>query len=98
VRSDEEQQVIQPLIHEHLTGLMVKHYKLQPEPAAEAAMRFMEILELHRMEIVMAEWTVPEPIPVAAPHRRMTTWEELALDIKSVEASGREPWLAREIQ
>jgi len=89
--------IVQPVIHDVLTQIFCKHYKLEPMPAAQQALRFMEILDLYQMELVIGEWLVPEPAPYVAP-KRLTMWDQIALDIEDIDASGREPWLAKEIQ
>jgi hypothetical protein len=89
--------MVQPVIHDYLTQIFHKHYKMAPDPAAEAAMKFLEILELYKMELIIGEWVVPEPLPLE-PLRPLSGWDKLAATLRDIEESGREPWLAREIQ
>ena len=79
----------QPVIHDYLTQIFVKHYKLGPTKAAEEGLRFMEILELYGMQIIIGEWTVPDVVELD-PFDMMTRITKETMD--------REPWLAKEIQ
>ena len=92
--------IVQPIIHDYLTQIFGKHYKMEPMPAAQQALRFLEILELYQMQLVMGEWLVPEPLPIPkyVPPKRISVWDQIALDLEDIETSGREPWLAKEIQ
>ncbi len=54
--------MIQPVIHDYLTQIFVKHYKMQAKAAAEEAIRFLEILELYDVQLIKGDW-VPEPAP-----------------------------------
>lgn len=76
----------QPVIHDYLTQIFVKHYKMQPKPAAEEAMRFLEILDLYKMELIIGDWREQ-----MKPQKTM--WEQLM-----EEAAEREPWLAKELR
>jgi hypothetical protein len=82
----------QPVIHDYLTQIFVKHYKIEPNHAAEEALRFLEIAELYGMQLIMGEWTVPEPVDVAADPFTQMFGKNMR------ETMQREPWLAREIQ
>lgn len=82
--------MIQPVIHDYLTQVFVKHYKLEPRAAAEEALRFAEILELYGMQIIVGEWTIPEPAEPLSPTQAMeATWRETL---------EREPWNAPELK
>lgn len=85
---------VEPVIHDYLTQIFIKHYKLEPTPAAEQALRFLEIIELYQMQLIMGEWVVPVPIEV----KKLTGWDKLILSNMDIIESGREPWLAKEIQ
>jgi hypothetical protein len=63
---------------------------MQPEPAAQEALRFLEIAELYGMELIIGEWTVPEPAQPLSPFEIM---QQTMMDTME-----REPWLAKEIQ
>lgn len=84
--------MIEPIIHDHLTQIFGKHYKMAPKNAAEEALRFMEILELYDMKLIIGAWVIPEDAPP------LTGWDKLRAGLQDIEASGREPWLAKEIQ
>jgi len=91
----------QPIIHDYLTQIFAKHYKMEPKAAAEAALKFIDILELYQMQLICGEWVVPEPIAPTIPTRPArpaTGWDRLIIDLREIKESGREPWLAREIQ
>ena len=82
--------MIQPIIHDNLTQIFVKHYKMQPRAAAQEAMRFLEIVELYGMQIIIGDWLIPEPSTPQSP------WQRAIEALQEAEA--REPWLAKEIQ
>ena len=84
---------VQPIVQDYLTQIFVKHYKMQPEPAAEEVIRFLEIIDLYKMQLIVGEWTIPEPLPVAP---RLTPWE--VMQQTYAETLEREPWRAQEIQ
>lgn len=86
---------IQPVIHDYLAQIFVKHYKLDPKKAAEQSLRFYEIVQLYGLEIIVGEWLVPEPVPVV-PAKPKDAWTRAIEALQ--EAEEREPWLAREIQ
>ena len=92
--------IVQPVIHDYLTQILCKHYNMEPMPGAKAALRLIQLLELYKMEIIIGEWLVPEPLPIPAyvPPKRISVWDQIALDLEDIETSGREPWLAKEIQ
>ena len=92
--------MIEPVIHDYLTQIFVKHYKMQPKPAAQEALRFLEISDLYGMQVILGEWLKPEPIEMKAgvPIKPLTLWQKIALEVKAIDDSGREPWLSREIQ
>lgn len=85
--------MIQPIIHDYLTQIFVKHYKLDNESAANEALRFYEIVQLYGLDIIVGEWLVPEPL---APDPPKDAWTKAVEALHEAEA--REPWLAREIQ
>lgn len=84
---------IQPVIHDYLSQIFVRHYKLEPTRAAQEALRFYEIVQLYGLEIIVGEWLVPEP---ARPDPPKDAWTRAIEAFHDVEE--REPWLAREIQ
>lgn len=81
--------MIQPVIHDYLTQIFYKHYSMEAKAAAEAALKFMDILELYDMKLIIGDWVVPE-IRTLSPFEMM---QQTAMDTME-----REPWLAREIQ
>ena len=81
----------QPIIHDYLTQIFQKHYRLGPDKADEEAERFGEILELYGLELIIGDWIVPETKVI-----RMDAFDILRETAK--ETMEREPWLAREIQ
>ena len=87
--------MIQPVIHDYLAQIFVRHYKLEPRAAAEEALRFLEIIDLYRLQIIQGDWVVPEVVVVAGSPNR-DPWADAIEAMRAAE--GREPWLAREIQ
>lgn len=85
--------MIQPVIHDYLTQIFVRHYKLDNAKAAKEALRFYEIVGLYGLDIIVGEWLVPEP---AQPNPPKDAWTKAIEALHEVEE--REPWLAREIQ
>lgn len=87
-----------PIIIDYLTQIFERHYKIEkPEVATEAALKFLDILELYQMKLIIGEWIVPEIVTVMA-NKPQSIWEQMAASIHDIEDSGREPWAAREIQ
>lgn len=86
--------ITEPIIHDYVTQIFCKHYKMQPEPAAKEALRFLEITDLYGMQLIMGDWVKPEPALPAAP---VTGWNKMIQSLRDVEESGREPWLAVEL-
>lgn len=79
--------MIQPIVFDHVAQIFNRHYKLKPREAAEAARKFLEVLQLYDLQIVRGDW-------VRAPSQ--SKWERMMDGFD--EAAEREPWLAREIQ
>lgn len=88
--------MIQPVIHDYLSQIFAKHYKLEPRKAAEEALRFLEILDLYKMKMIVGDWTVPEVVVVNSGKESRDPWAEAIEAMRAAEA--REPWLAKEIQ
>jgi hypothetical protein len=80
---------VNPIICDYLTQIFHKHYSMAPAPAAEAALKFIELLELYDLKLIIGDWVVPE-IRTLTPFELMT---QTAMDTME-----REPWLAKEIQ
>ena len=76
----------QPIVHDYLSQIFVKHYKMQPKAAAEEAWRFLEITKLYGMELIIGDWREQMKEP-------KDLWRELM-----EEAAEREPWLAYELR
>lgn len=76
----------QPIVHDYLSQIFVKHYKMQPKAAAEEAWRFLEIVKLYDMELIIGDWR-------EQPRSRRPMWEQMM-----EEAAEREPWLAHELK
>ena len=81
--------MIQPIVHDLLTQVMHRHYGLGPVPAAEAALKLLDILEQYDLQLIIGEWTRSEV-------RTLSPFEMLQKTAQ--ETMEREPWLAREIQ
>lgn len=86
IRYETLQAMNQPIVHDYLSQIFVKHYELQPKAAAEEAMRFLEILQLYDMELIIGDWRTQ-------PRSEKSLWEKLM-----EEAAEREPWLAKELR
>lgn len=87
----------EPIVHDYLTQIFVKHYKMTAEPAAEEALRFLEIIDLYKMQLILGDWTKIEEEKIKTPRGR---WD-LMIDVakRSIDESGeREPWKSPEIQ
>ena len=87
--------MIHPIIHDHLSQIFQRHYKMEPTAAAEESMRMLEILELYGLQIIIGDWTVPEVVVVNT-GKPVDAWAKAVHDMREAEA--REPWLAKEIQ
>jgi hypothetical protein len=87
--------VIHPIIHDHLSQIFQRHYKLEPTTAAEESMRMLEVLELYGLQIIIGDWTIPEVVVVNG-RNPVDAWSTAVHAMR--EAEGREPWLAKEIQ
>jgi len=87
--------IVQPVIHDYLTQIFCKHYNMEPKVAAQAGLKFLDLLELYDMQLIRGDWVVPE---APEPLRRLTGWEKIIVDLQDIEESGREPWLSKEIQ
>ena len=81
--------MINPVIHDNLTAIFVRHYKMSPKNAAEASLKFMEVLELYKMQIIIGDWVIPDIVELS-PFEMMVRTQKETME--------REPWLAREIQ
>ena len=76
----------QPIIHDQLTQIFLKHYGNEPQQAAENAWKFLEILELYGMQLIRGEWQQVV---------KLTGWELMVETMD--EAAEREPWKAYEL-
>ena len=81
---------VQPIIHDYLSQIFQKHYKLGPDKADTEAERFEEILELYGMQLIVGDWAVPEVKVI-----KMDAFDMLRETTK--ETMERKPWLAKEI-
>ncbi len=80
--------MVEPIIHDNLTQIFARHYSMGPMPAAEAALKFLDILELYDMKLIIGDWVVPEVI-------KLTPFDMMVQTAK--ETMERQPWLAKEI-
>ena len=87
--------MIHPIIHDHLSQIFHRHYKLEPVAAAEEAMKMLEVLELYGLQIIIGDWTVPEVVVVNG-QKPVDAWARAVEAMRAAEE--REPWLAKEIQ
>jgi hypothetical protein len=82
---------VNPIIHDYLTQIMVKHYRQAPEVAAQQASKLLEIFELYGMQLIVGDWVVPEKIVI-----RMSPFDMMMETTR--ETMEREPWNAPELK
>lgn len=86
---------MQPIIHEQLTMILMRHFDAQPRQAAQLATKLLETLKAYDLEVIKGDWTKLEP-----KEQEGTTWESLArrADELVQERNGIKPWNPPELQ
>jgi hypothetical protein len=83
--------IVQPVILAQLTQIFVKHYKMKAKPAAEAALKFTEIMELYGLQVIDREWEIPERVSMPK-----DAWG-LVAELTKAETTARKPWHSVEL-
>ena len=84
--------MMQPIIHEQLTHIFVRHFGATPGQAAKLATKLITTLEPYGLQVIRGDWQTPV--------KEELTWETLASRADAlVEArSGIRPWNPPELQ